>query len=152
MWASPKKKLCTLLQFHPLFLLLFSCLSNDNIYLFNETIWPFIYFLQAAQQQKFREIQEVERRKRFEDQRARDSEKFIQVEERRRVSFYSFLFNFILMFLYWYKHLGSQNKRLILYIYLLIFRPSNLLSANAVEPFWKKIKNEKGKFSQRKRP
>merc|ERR1712008_278644 len=38
----------------------------------------------AAQQQKFREIQEVERRKRFEDQRARDSEKFIQVEERRR--------------------------------------------------------------------
>ena len=60
----------------------------------------FIYFLQAAQQQKFRELQEVERRKRFEEQRARDHDKFIQVEERRRVSFYSFLFHFILMFLY----------------------------------------------------
>ena len=68
----------------------------------------FIYFLQAAQQQKFREIQEVERRKRFEEQRARDHDKFIQVEERRRVSFYSFLllFHLILMFIYVliYKH------------------------------------------------
>ena len=66
------------------------------------------YLLQAAQQQKFREIQEVERRKRFEEQRARDHDKFIQVEERRRVSFYSFLllFHLILMFIYVliYKH------------------------------------------------
>ena len=46
----------------------------------------FIYLLQAAQQQKFRELQEVERRKRFEEQRARDHDKFIQVEERRKVS------------------------------------------------------------------
>jgi hypothetical protein len=53
--------------------------------LFDEFIF---YLLQAAQQQKFREIQEVERRKRFEEQRARDHDKFIQVEERRRVSFY----------------------------------------------------------------
>ena len=60
----------------------------------------FIYLLQAAQQQKFRELQEVERRKRFEEQRARDHDKFIQVEERRRVSSYSFLFYLILMFLY----------------------------------------------------
>ena len=52
----------------------------------------FIYFLQAAQQQKFRELQELERRKRFEEQRARDHDKFIQVEERRRVSFYCFSF------------------------------------------------------------
>ena len=50
----------------------------------------FIYFLQAAQQQKFRELQELERRKRFEEQRARDHDKFIQVEERRKVSFYFF--------------------------------------------------------------
>ena len=39
---------------------------------------------QAAQQQKFREIQELERRKRVEEQRARDHDKFQQVEERRR--------------------------------------------------------------------
>jgi len=38
----------------------------------------------AAQQQKFREIQELERRKRVEEQRARDHDKFQQVEERRR--------------------------------------------------------------------
>ena len=73
--------------------------------LFDEFIF---YLLQAAQQQKFREIQEVERRKRFEEQRARDHDKFIQVEERRRVSFYSFLllFHLILMFIYVliYKH------------------------------------------------
>ena len=56
----------------------------------------FIYFLQAAQQQKFRELQEVERRKRFEEQRARDHDKFIQVEERRKVSFFLFCFCFIL--------------------------------------------------------
>ena len=55
----------------------------------------FIYLLQAAQQQKFRELQEVERRKRFEEQRARDHDKFIQVEERRKVSFYSFSFLFL---------------------------------------------------------
>ena len=53
--------------------------------------------MQAAQQQKFRELQEVERRKRFEEQRARDHDKFIQVEERRKVSFYSFLFYLILL-------------------------------------------------------
>ena len=73
--------------------------------LFDEFIF---YLLQAAQQQKFREIQEVERRKRFEEQRARDHDKFIQVEERRRVSFYSFLllFHLILIFIYVliYKH------------------------------------------------
>merc|ERR1719189_1959084 len=33
---------------------------------------------------KIREAQEVERRKRFEEQRARDHDKFIQVEERRK--------------------------------------------------------------------
>ena len=85
------------------FVLLFSCLSNDDIYLFNESIWQihlFIYLLQAAQQQKFRELQEVERRKRFEEQRARDHDKFIQVEERRKVSFYSFLFYLILMYFF----------------------------------------------------
>jgi len=38
----------------------------------------------AAHQQKFREIQELERRKRVEEQRARDHDKFQQVEERRR--------------------------------------------------------------------
>ena len=43
-----------------------------------------MFNFQAAQQQKFREIQEVERRKRMEEQRARDHDKFVQVEERRR--------------------------------------------------------------------
>ena len=49
--------------------------------------WKFIMKFgnfQAAQQQKFREIQELERRKRVEEQRARDHDKFQQVEERRR--------------------------------------------------------------------
>ena len=68
--------------------------------LFDKFIYLFIYLLQAAQQQKFRELQEVERRKRFEEQRARDHDKFIQVEERRKVSFYSFLFYLILMYFF----------------------------------------------------
>merc|ERR1712223_2165781 len=38
----------------------------------------------AMQQQKFREQQEIERRKRLEEQRARDHDKFVQVEERRK--------------------------------------------------------------------
>merc|ERR1712223_2033006 len=38
----------------------------------------------AMQQQKFREQQETERRKRLEEQRARDHDKFVQVEERRK--------------------------------------------------------------------
>merc|ERR1712008_90048 len=38
----------------------------------------------AAQQQKYREIQDFERRKRVEESRARDHDKFQQVEERRR--------------------------------------------------------------------
>lgn len=76
----------------------------------------FLCYLQAAQQQKFREIQEVERRKRFEEQRARDHDKFVQVEERRRVSFYpfsffvSFCFNVFMLI----STFSQKNYRLIL--------------------------------------
>ena len=42
------------------------------------------FFFQAMQQQKFREQQETERRKRLDEQRARDHDKFVQVEERRK--------------------------------------------------------------------
>ena len=42
------------------------------------------FLLQAMQQQKYRELQEVERKKRMEDLRARENDKFAQVEERRR--------------------------------------------------------------------
>ena len=40
--------------------------------------------LQAIQQQKFREQQEVDRKKRMDELRARENDKFAQVEERRR--------------------------------------------------------------------
>merc|ERR1712223_1974578 len=43
----------------------------------------------AMQQQKFREQQEIERRKRLEEQRARDHDKFVQVEERRKAIEYA---------------------------------------------------------------
>merc|ERR1712223_611102 len=43
----------------------------------------------AMQQQKFREQQETERRKRLEEQRARDHDKFVQVEERRKAIEYA---------------------------------------------------------------
>ena len=44
-----------------------------------------IFFLfQAMQQQKFREQQETERRKRLDEHRARDHDKYVQVEERRK--------------------------------------------------------------------
>ena len=50
----------------------------------------FHFFLfQAMQQQKFREQQETERRKRLEEQRARDHDKFVQVEERRKAIEYA---------------------------------------------------------------
>merc|ERR1712195_367019 len=40
--------------------------------------------LQKEREERVRKIREVDRRKRFEEQRARDHDKFIQVEERRR--------------------------------------------------------------------
>ena len=43
-----------------------------------------LLFLQAIQQQKYRELQETERKKRMEELRARENDKFAQVEERRR--------------------------------------------------------------------
>ena len=44
-----------------------------------------IFFsLKAIQQQKYRELQETERKKRMEELRARENDKFAQVEERRR--------------------------------------------------------------------
>ena len=44
----------------------------------------FLFIFQAIAQQKFREQQITEHRKRLEEQRARDQDKFVQVEERRR--------------------------------------------------------------------
>ena len=43
-----------------------------------------LFIFQAIAQQKFREQQITEHRKRLEEQRARDQDKFVQVEERRR--------------------------------------------------------------------
>ena len=44
----------------------------------------FTILLQAMAQQKFREQQEVERRKRLEELRSRENDKHAQVEERRK--------------------------------------------------------------------
>jgi hypothetical protein len=80
-----KKKECGMCG---LSLAVYSCAQGAPLNFDDLTFFPFQiifpFFVQAFQAQKFRELQEQERRRHIEEHRNRDMDKRLQVEDRRR--------------------------------------------------------------------